>query len=189
MDKSALREIYKKKRNELTSDERREASKKIALNLGAKWDFNQKTISCFLPIQRLNEVNTAPLMQQLGIKNNLCAPVADFSNTTMIHRLIDDATLIKHNDWSIPEPTNGTIVRPEVLDVVIVPLLISDKKGYRVGYGKGFYDRFLSQCNKSCLFIGINYFEPISVITGTHKNDIALHFTVTPSSIIEHEST
>lgn len=189
MDKSALRKIYKKKRKELTSDEREEASIKIALNLAEKWNFKQSTISCFLPIQRLNEVNTATLIQKLGVENNLCAPVADFSSTTMIHRLIDDATLLKHNDWSIPEPVNGVMVSPEALDVVIVPLLISDQKGYRVGYGKGFYDRFLSQCKKTCLFVGINYFEPISEITGTHKNDIALHFTVTPCSIIEHEST
>lgn len=188
MEKSALRAHYKKKRSELTAAERELASAKIARNFSAKWNFNQQTISAFLPIKRLNEVNTAPLIQELRTYNELCAPVADFSDSSMVHRTINDSSIIEQNDWAIPEPTNGTIVKPEALNVVVVPLLISDRKGYRVGYGKGFYDRFLSQCQPSCLFIGVNFFEPISQITGTHENDIALHFTVTPSSIIEHES-
>jgi len=63
--------------------------------------------------------------------------------------------------------------------VVIVPLLICDLNGYRLGYGKGFYDRFLSECRADVLKIGLNYFEPIAQIPG-EDTDIPLDFLITP---------
>ena len=61
----------------------------------------------------------------------------------MTHFLLTDNTKIKKNQYNIPEPINGLEVPTKKIDVVFVPLLAFDKKGNRVGYGKGFYDKFL----------------------------------------------
>ena len=68
-------------------------------------------------------------------------------------------------------------------DLVIVPLLAFDKKGYRVGYGKGFYDRFLQ--NSKTLKIGLSFFAPTEEIIDVHLNDVRLDKCITPAGIIE----
>jgi len=64
-----------------------------------------------------------------------------------------------------------------------VPLLAVDKKGYRVGYGKGFYDKFLPSCKKECLKIGFSYFEPVDEITDKDQFDVPLELCITPHNI------
>ena len=84
---------------------------------------------------------------------------------------------------------NGTISFDEdklgeaSFDYVIVPLLGFDKQGYRIGYGKGFYDRFLSKCSFKTQFIGISIYEPFEVISDVEPSDIKLHACITPDSI------
>ena len=67
-----------------------------------------------------------------------------------------------------------------MLDLVFVPLLISDENNYRVGYGKGFYDRFLLNCRKDCKKIGLNFFKPTSKIVDINAFDIALDAVIYP---------
>ena len=66
---------------------------------------------------------------------------------------------------------------------VFVPLLCCDSQGHRVGYGKGFYDNFLGNCNQEVLKIGLSLFDIESSIDDIHEKDIALDICVTPSSI------
>ena len=54
--------------------------------------------------------------------------------------------IIEENKWKIPEPLNGIVFDIKQLDVVFVPLVVFDLLGHRIGYGNGFYDRFLAQC-------------------------------------------
>ncbi|RYZ27704.1 MAG: 5-formyltetrahydrofolate cyclo-ligase, partial [Chitinophagaceae bacterium] len=71
-------------------------------------------------------------------------------------------------------------IDPKEIDLVVVPLLTFDKKGYRVGYGKGFYDRFLHQCKKDCIKIGLSYFDPIEAVDDANEFDVTLDFCITP---------
>jgi 5-formyltetrahydrofolate cyclo-ligase len=68
---------------------------------------------------------------------------------------------------------------------VLVPLLAFDESGYRVGYGKGFYDRFLQQCRKDVLTVGFSYFDAIDKIEDTHQFDVPLNYCITPHRIYE----
>jgi 5-formyltetrahydrofolate cyclo-ligase len=67
---------------------------------------------------------------------------------------------------------------------VLVPLLIFDRQGHRVGYGKGFYDRFLRRCGPETRRIGISLFDGIDKISDVHSSDETLHQCITPEAII-----
>ena len=58
--------------------------------------------------------------------------------------------------------------------------MIFDHQGHRVGYGKGYYDRFLGECNRYTLKVGLSFFDPVSKIEDIDTNDIALDYAVTP---------
>jgi 5-formyltetrahydrofolate cyclo-ligase len=89
------------------------------------------------------------------------------------------------NQYGIPEPINGTILDPMEIDIVFVPLLAFDEKGFRVGYGKGYYDRFLSRCRKDILKIGFSFFEAEPVIEDIDNYDVPLNLCITPLNVYE----
>ena len=72
----------------------------------------------------------------------------------------------------------------EKIDLVLVPLLAFDKRGHRVGYGKGYYDRLLSQVRHDCRKIGLSLFQPVDVIDDIAASDIELDECVTPEGVV-----
>jgi 5-formyltetrahydrofolate cyclo-ligase len=102
----------------------------------------------------------------------------------MSHFLLTDNTKIKKNEYNIPEPIKGLNVPTEMIDVVFVPLLAYDKLGNRVGYGKGFYDKFLNECKPNVIKIGLSFFEPEELIEDVFENDVKLDFCVTSERVI-----
>ena len=90
-------------------------------------------------------------------------------------RILSDLSGQKH------EPMDGVVTDAGIIDLVFVPLLIVDKLGYRIGYGKGFYDKYLPHCRPDCLKVGFCYFEPIEEIEGTHEFDVPLNLCITPN--------
>ena len=95
----------------------------------------------------------------------------------------DDDTRFRKNGYGLYEPEDGVVVNPAGVDMIFVPLLSFDKMGFRVGYGKGFYDRYLSQCRNECLKIGFSYFEPLDAIDDTNEFDVPLSLCVTPTTV------
>ena len=71
---------------------------------------------------------------------------------------------------------------PKKIDVVFVPLLAFDLEGNRVGYGKGYYDRFLKNCTSECIKIGVSFFPPEKKINNDTL-DVNLNYCVTPDKI------
>lgn len=140
----------------------------------------------FLPIERFREPNTRLLMDWLRTHHpevqcvvSKCSP----ETRAMEHYCDFDEKLLIENKWGIPEPGNGRRILASELDAVLVPLLIFDKTGHRVGYGKGFYDRFLKECRPDCKKIGISYFDPIEVISDVNQTDIPLDLCITPNQV------
>lgn len=184
MNKESLRKLFKEKRSELSSNEVESISKKIRLKLIRHFDFSKKLVNVFLPIQRFNEIDLTPLLDEV-IKNDgeICLNKADFKTNTITPYLCSTVSNIKLNSYGIPEPNQGIIVQQNNIDYVLVPLLAFDKKGFRVGYGKGFYDDFLANCKKESIFIGVNHFNEASVIDDIGGHDIPLDYIVTPKEI------
>lgn len=87
------------------------------------------------------------------------------------------------SEFNIYEPEEGIIVDADEIDMILVPLLACDKKGYRVGYGKGFYDKFLAGCRKDCIKAGFYYFEPLDEISDKADFDVPLDLCITPQTV------
>ena len=181
MTKRELRKKYKALRNDLTYDEVDDLSIKIANNLLQLPIWNYNYYHTFLPIVEHKEVDTEFILNILNGKDkNIVLSKSNFETLSMNHFLLTDSTVIAKNEYHIPEPVDGIPISDELIEVVFVPLLAFDQKGQRVGYGKGFYDRFLSKCKPETLKVGLSFFEPEIEISDSDVNDIRLGYCVTP---------
>lgn len=183
MTKSELRSQYKALRKYLSDSAIEEnslaiANKVLALDLWDKTYFH-----IFLPIEEQKEVNTEFLLHLLSGKDKeIMVSKSDFTTRKMTHFLLTDNTKIKKNDYQIPEPVDGIEVPTSKIQVVFVPLLAFDTLGNRVGYGKGFYDQFLSECQPETIKIGLSFFEAEKLISDVYETDIRLDFCITPKN-------
>jgi 5-formyltetrahydrofolate cyclo-ligase len=114
---------------------------------------------------------------------SICFPKADFITRAMeIYE--DNGNLAwEETKYGIEQPRSGDKVSPLQIDCVLVPLLAFDERGYRVGYGKGFYDRFLPNCRPNIITIGISFFEAVPLISDTNEYDVPLTYCVTPQRL------
>ncbi len=188
MDKKELRQKYKELRQQLSEDEVEDLSLQIANQLIRLDVWEHNFYHLFLPIEIHKEVNTEYILQVLAGKDkNVVISKSDFETREMTHFLLTDSTKISKNKYGIPEPIeteiNGIEINSKKIDVVFVPLLAFDEKGHRVGYGKGFYDKFLSECKPEVLKIGLSFFESETVISDVLTTDIQLDLCVTPSKV------
>ena len=181
MKKSELRKIYKQKRADLSFEKIDELQQQIYQQIFDLDISDIKTIHIFLYLQKFKEIDTQPIIDFFRKeKKQIVVSKSDFSNNTLSHFILEENTEIEINRYGIPEPVNAKQISEEALDLVFVPLLISDQQNYRVGYGKGFYDRFLSNCRKDCKTIGLNFFDPITKIEDVNEFDISLDKVIFP---------
>lgn len=184
MNKTELRQKYKAFRNSLSKNEVEEMSLAIANKILILPIWENSYFHIFLPITEHKEVNTEFILHLLSGKDKeIIVSKADFETRNMTHFLLTDNTKIKKNNYNIPEPVDGIEVPSPKIDVVFVPLLAYDKKGHRVGYGKGFYDKFLSQCKPDVIKIGLSFFEPEEIIADIFEGDVQLNYCVTPNKV------
>lgn len=185
MTKAEIRKLYKTKRQALSLLEIEEKSIAIANQL-LKLNIWQYTyFHLFLTISKQKEINTDFLMHVLlGKDKQILISQSNFSDSSLKNYLLTDSTPIKENKFGIPEPQEGLEVAVEKIDVVFVPLLAFDRKGHRVGYGKGFYDRFLKNCREDVVKIGLSFFEPEELINA-NENDVALNYCITPDRVFK----
>lgn len=184
MLKAELRKKYKALRKALSTNHIDDLSMAIANQLLKLpiWDLSFYHI--FLAIEEQKEVNTDYILNILSGKDkHIVISKSDFETRNMAHFLLTDSTIIKKNEYNIPEPIDGIEILNDKIEVVFIPLLAFDKKGHRVGYGKGFYDKFLSECKPETIKIGLSFFEAETEITNVFESDITLDYCVTPTNI------
>ena len=104
----------------------------------------------FHSMEHHREVMTSPIHALLinePYYHQLIFPKVEKNTSQIIPYLTDKKSKFLASDWGILEPMEETSVRlnPTDIDVIFIPLLAVDTQGHRVGYGKGFYDRFLAQ--------------------------------------------
>ncbi|MEX0595447.1 MAG: 5-formyltetrahydrofolate cyclo-ligase, partial [Candidatus Paceibacterota bacterium] len=130
------------------------------------------------------EIDTEFILHILqGKDKNVVLARTNIKEHKLEHFLLTDTSIIRKNRWNIPEPEGGIPIPPEQIDVVFVPLLAFDEQGHRIGYGKGFYDAFLSQCKPDVIKIGLSFFEAEPAFKQVFSSDIPLDYCVTPNKI------
>ena len=150
------------------------------------WD--QSTYHLFMSSRKNNEIDTSLLLSVIQGKDKQPVIPKMVGDHDLEHYLLLDQTPIKINQWGIPEPQSGIKIDSEQIEVVFVPLLIFDLQGHRVGYGKGYYDRFLAKCKPGTIKVGLSFFDPIERIKDIESHDIPIDFGVTPNKSYEFSS-
>lgn len=184
MEKNELRQKYKALRNALKADEIADKSVAIANNLLQLKVWDKTYFHLFLTMENQKEVHTDLIQHVLwGRDKEIIVSKSDFESCSLQHYLLTESTRLALNPYGIPEPIDGIEVPATKLDVVFVPLLAFDEKGHRVGYGKGFYDRFLSECNPDVIKIGLSFFAAEETAIPYNDTDIPLDYCITPEKI------
>ena len=188
MQKKELRSKYKALRSQLSENDIETMSMAIANQLLALPIWEKKYFHIFLPITEQKEVDTELILHLLSGKDKeILISKADFETRKMTHFLLTDNTKIKKNEYNIPEPVDGIEVPSNKIEVVFIPLLAYDKQGHRVGYGKGFYDRFLRECTPETIKIGLSFFEAEDSIKDIHDDDIRMNYCINPKNNYKFE--
>ncbi|MDH4403625.1 MAG: 5-formyltetrahydrofolate cyclo-ligase [Flavobacterium sp.] len=186
MFKKEIRLKYKELRRSLSENLIEELSLAIANGVLLVPIWEKTYFHIFLPLEEQKEVNTEYILHLLSGKDKeICISKSDFKTRKMTSILLTDTTIIKKNDYNIPEPVDGIEVPSNKIEVVFIPLLAYDKTGNRVGYGKGFYDKFLAECHTNTIKIGLSFFEPEELISDVTTLDIQLNYCVTPNKVIK----
>ena len=176
MKKAEIRKIVLAQRTQLAEKEFLERSQRVIDSLSPLLTPG-KTIASFKAIPHRNEISLDSL------KGDFAFPrVTSAAEGTMEMVVAAEFAI---SDWGIPEPVGGTIVKPTDFDIVLIPLLAFDKNGQRVGYGKGFYDRYLLNCRPDCLKIGISLFDPVDLIEEVESHDIPLDIAICPAKLYD----
>jgi 5-formyltetrahydrofolate cyclo-ligase len=189
--KQALRTYYKKVRAELDPVEMSKMDEQIMvqfLKLGIQ-DSGFSYAMSYIPIRMTAEVSTEHinnyLFNHLQPPIQIAYPRTDFKTLEMEAVLPDAQTRYSQKWLRLTEPESGEILDPQKLDLVIMPLLAFDVKGNRVGYGKGFYDRYLAKCRPDVLKVGISYLPAVNQIEDVDQYDIPLDYCATPERLYE----
>lgn len=127
----------------------------ILRNLGGLPEIGgARTIHAYWPIEGRREIDLRPFLKQLQAQGKqivlpvvLSFAVWQEGRQRLEHRIFEGETNLKPNRWEVLEPAGTPRVDAQELDAIIVPALAADRRGYRLGYGKGFYDEFLAACN------------------------------------------
>lgn len=188
MTKDALRKLFLDKRVTLSQADYDKLNDSLVENFLKAIDFSTvNVIHSFLPIEKTKEPDTWRLIKRIKKEHpsvKIAIPKINTQTSNLDHFYLEDEDQLEKNTWGIPEPKQGVPVPLERIDAVIVPLLAFDKEGHRVGYGRGFYDKFLNQCTGRIQKIGISLFPPVEIIENINPNDQKLTLAVTPDEVL-----
>ena len=193
MTKAELRKLYLQKRRSIP------AVNVLYLNEHIAWKFFEnvdlthvKSFHTYIRIEKFSEVDTSMIYDPLRRsfpKVKTFAPRVDVATGKVDDVAFDTETELYMNEWGILEPVTGEIVDASEIDLALVPLVAFDRVGHRVGYGKGFYDRFLVRCRPDCLKVGLSFFPPVERIDDIDEHDVRLDLCVTPDEVFDFRTT
>lgn len=181
MNKSDIRKIYHAKRRSMTSNDVIIKSSAIQNKIfDADWYKNSNTIMIYISFQ--NEVDTHKIIEKaLGFGKRVIVPVCVGEND-LIPVEINNHTKMKTNKYGILEPESNVKYEGEI-ESVIVPGVAFDRNFNRVGFGRGYYDRFLSTYPNS-LKVGICFQNQLCDKIDADSNDIPMNIIITEEEII-----
>lgn len=184
MVKKEIRAIYRKKRERLTGVQRQKLDDLILIQF-QKISFGElNLVHTYISSDVLKEPETENIIRFLHLNFpviRVAAPrITNRYTFELKHFILTEDAAFSENDLGFQEPENGEEIEPQEIDLVLVPLLSFDQRGYRVGFGKGYYDRFLSHCRPDALKVGLSFFGPVESVDDVNQFDIKLDYCCTP---------
>jgi 5-formyltetrahydrofolate cyclo-ligase len=187
--KQALRVFAREQRRTLSERQREEMSVRIADLYMQCFELERPNVlHLFLPIPNLLEVNTMHILEPLNKRypnvKTVSSVIAEDQKTLLTVEVRYDSVFVTNN-WGIREPVERIFCNELEIEEVLTPLLAIDKRGYRIGYGKGFYDRFFEKCSNEVKKTGLNYFAPLEELVPNDAWDVALSRLVDPENVTD----
>lgn len=188
MDKKAQRREALNKRKELSISEVNKKSKNI-MELLFKCEFYKKAQCIMTYVDFNNEVKTKELIKK-SIESNkkIIIPITiTKTKELMLSQLKDYDNELEIGTFGVLEPKKEfiRIVPPESIDLVLVPGVAFDRRGYRIGYGGGYYDRFLKKINPSIPKVALAFDLQIIPRVKEGRYDIPMDYIITEKEIIK----
>lgn len=178
--KKELRQRCKAIRKDIGDEARREASQSICNRLAA-WVVFQKSdaILTYMPIR--GEVDLRPLLVEFPEKRWLLPRILPGEDGRMVFHAYDPKYMVMHS-FGMAEPApHLPQVLPEEIQLVLAPGLAFDRSGWRLGYGGGYYDRFLRTYAGVSVGVGFQALQLDSLPHGAH--DVSMHWLVTEAKL------
>lgn len=188
MTKKEIRKQYLATRIQLAPDQCRKSTEAVLRHFRQLSFPELRYFLSYYPLTDRNEFDVEhceKYLTQIYPEAKCCWPIMKANGNEMEARTVDKDRMLVKNQYNILEPLHGDPVDAANIDLVFVPLLAFDQQGYRVGYGKGFYDRFLKTCRKDILTIGFSFFDPVEQIDDLNEFDVPLMLCITPTRVYE----
>ena len=187
MTKAYLRKKYIARRQSLDEENYQQKSQQIEKHFFQQFNLaHYSHVHIYLAMAERREVATRGIIQTLFSQYPevvVAAPQLVGQPTRIASRIITPESTLKAHPWGIQEPAEGKSIAATSFDMVILPVIAFDVQGYRVGYGKGHYDRFLAQCRPDVTKVGLCFETPVSTITDLHAYDVPMDYCITPSQV------
>lgn len=183
IEKHKLRAHYRKERAALSNESRELLDIAICANLSELPIIKKAdTVLVYYPVK--NEPNIRPFIQNLISHGKRVAfPVSNSDDCTLTFKYVESLDDMILGAYNIPEPSNDAVAVTELSRCIcIVPALVFDRRGYRIGYGKGYYDRFLKDFHGRS--IGIAYSQFIVDNLPYEPTDVTVDIILTERGII-----
>lgn len=183
LGKSEIRIDFKRKRAELSKELVNEISKEISKNLiNTNLFKNATSVMLYIPLG--NEADTEDLIKKAFNEGKTVAfPVTSPVNFEITPYYADKNTVFEKGTFNVSEPQNTKPANVENFDLVVVPGIAFDKKGGRIGFGKGCYDKLLK--NYKGIKVGFCYDFQVADELPADETDVKMNYIVTENGVIE----
>ena len=180
-DKAALRRRYLRQRESFPPQKVAAASRALCERL-ARWTTlrEAQTILAYLAFR--NELDLCPLFERLPGKRWV---VPRIEGDRLVLHPYDPARLVRHRFGMLEPAADLPVIEPTALDLILVPGVAFDRQGYRLGFGGGYYDRFLA--TTSALRVGVTYDECLTDVLLRDDHDQPMDWIVTPTRLFAVE--
>lgn len=186
MDKKQLRGDYLARRQQLSDSRWRRLSDEVCAHVvSAAWFNNAATLLAYMPFRR--EVDVRPVVEQSwALGKRVFLPKVDPENKRMFPYLVRSYDDLKPGAYGIlePDPTRTPFGHLDALDLVFVPGVVFDRNGYRIGYGGGYYDRFLLRLPAGTYTVGVAFSFQVTEFIPREAYDQPLDALVTDKGVV-----
>lgn len=184
MTKNELRQKYRALRDSFGEEFISKASYSTSNNLQQIEEFvNADTVLLYYPTK--NEISPLPIFEIcLKMGKTVAFPVCQKESTTLMFKKVTSLDMFSPSSFGIFEPNEECeIIIPTEKTICITPALLFSKKGHRLGYGKGYYDRFLKDFNG--IAVGFSYSDCVLDFIPHDTYDIPLDMIITESEVLK----